>query len=275
MGTYDAPALVTLYNRITADIQSAMYKSPALLVRVMRLAGGAALGGVSWGMHKAIEFAAAQGLPSTAIDEGLDGWGQVGNRDRNEPSYWTGTVNVYAAGLSVVATGARMTLRGTSQLYEVTTGHTWGAVTGYYALPVRALVAGTAYNLEAGDVLQFVTPPVGVSSGAFVSTVTAAAMDTEDNDDYRPDVIAGVQGAGARGGNVVDWPFWAGQVPGVLSSVATSPAPGYVTITVAASDGAVPPAEAVPSAGLLSDVTDALDLVAPVDVRVTVAAWSA
>lgn len=266
---YDSPPLATLYSRVTADISSAMAQVPALLVRILRLAGGAALGGGSWALHKQIEIAGVQGLPSSATDDGLDGWGQVGNRDRNPAAAWQGTIQVWAEGLSVVPALARLTLRGATTLYEVVTGHTWGAPTGYAILSVRAIVAGPASNVEAGDVLQFVSPPAGVTSGCFVYSVTAYGVDVEDDPTYRPDVIAGVQGAGAQGGNLVDWVAWAKAVPGVFAAVVTSPDAGHVTVKIAASDGAVPPGPGVPDSGLLAAVTAAL-VPKIVDVRVTV-----
>jgi len=272
---YTSPTLATIAARVASDVTAALIDAPYLLMRLLRGMAVRSSGGASWGLHQAIEAAAGQANPLDATEDGLDAWGSFVSRTRNQATYWTGVLNVYAAAGSIATTGDRLVVKGGTALYELKAGHTWGSVSGYYPLAAQAVDAGTDSNLDAGDVLSFVTPPSGVNTSTYVYSVTAAASDEETDDTYRVPVLAAFRGAGAQGGTADDYEAWALAVAGVYSAAATSPTPATVDVVIAASDGAEPEGPAVPDAALLSAVTDALALKQPVDDTVTVTAWSA
>ena len=112
---------------------------------------------------------------------------------------------------------------------------------------------GTAGNLEAGDILNFVSPLGNVKKAASVTETTSDGTDAETEGDYRYRVVNRYR-MQPQGGSLADYRIWASEVPGVLNTYPYNDddSPAGVLLFVSGNPSVFP--DRIPSAALLVQV---------------------
>jgi uncharacterized phage protein gp47/JayE len=180
-----------------------------------------------------IDWLALQLLPDTAETEWLDRHGNIwlvnsdGTIGRKQATLATGTVTATGTVGAVVSAGSLLGGTGSAALasYQTTSAATIGSAAT--SVPVTALNAGTIGNLNPGDTLGFLTPPVGVDASTTVVTVDGG-VNTETDNELRARILQRIQEP-PMGGGENDYVAWAEAVPGVTRAWV---GPGVGTVTV-------------------------------------------
>ena len=115
---------------------------------------------------------------------------------------------------------------------------------------------GTAGNLQADDVLNFVSPMGNVKKTATVTGIFRDGTDDETEADYRSRVVNRYR-LQPQGGSLADYRIWASSVPGVLNTYPynDSESPAGVILYISGNPGVYP--DRIPSKNLLIQVGDA------------------
>ncbi len=145
------------------------------------------------------------------------------------------------------------------KMYILDTLFTFTATTG--SIQIRALEGGTDSALEVGDELQLTAPVANVDSFAEVTSEVTAAVDEEDIEEYRINVIEAFR-LEPQGGAKVDYMLWAQDAEGVRRVYPYVPSsdPGNIDLYVEAfPDDSVPAGTGVPPGAILSDVEDVVN----------------
>lgn len=205
------PALDTLVGRIQGDLQSrlmspAPFNRRSFLGRLVRV-----LAGLAHGLYGAIDWVARQVLVDTAEAELVERHARIWGIARRAATPAQGLVTFTGGDGSAVPEGTRL-LRGDGAEYTVTTGGIVAA--GSVAVPVSAVVAGAAGNLDGGGSLTLVQPIAGLASTATAVAGLSAGADQEDDDTLRGRVIARIQEP-PHGGAKADYLAWTYEVAGV------------------------------------------------------------
>jgi uncharacterized phage protein gp47/JayE len=189
-----------------------------------------------------------------------------GTTGRKQATLATGTVTATGTVGSIVPAGALIGGTGSAALatYQVTAQETIGS--GATSVPLTALNAGTIGNLNSGDTLGFLVPPVGVDGSVTVVTMDGG-VDTETDNELRARILQRIQQP-PMGGDQADYEAWALAVPGVTRAWASPNEMGIGTVTVrflmddlrASDDGWPTPAD-------VQTVATYIDTVRPVTVK--------
>ena len=126
---------------------------------------------------------------------------------------------------------------------------------------VRALTSGLISKLSIGDELTSTSPIALVDSIATVASEYIAPLDAEEIEDYRLKVIQAFQ-LEPQGGSGSDYRLWANEVQGVRTAYpyAKSGAANEINLFVEATFVDSTDGMGTPSAGMLSDVEDSVEL---------------
>jgi uncharacterized phage protein gp47/JayE len=144
-------------------------------------------------------------------------WGVlIGVGEPRNGSQWKGniTVTVTHPGAPLIA-GTQLKSDVTGKLYITEEGITLENPTEI--IPVICADNGTAGNLEAGDILSFVSPLGTVERAAIVDEVTSYAIENETETEYRARVVNRFRNP-PLGGALSDYRRWSGDVLGVLNA---------------------------------------------------------
>lgn len=180
-----------------------------------------------------IEWLAKQLMPDLAETEWLDRHGDIWltNSDhttgRKEATYSAGSVTITGTVGSLVPSGTAMIgALGTNfeTLEQVAIGN------GPTKIAVRAIDPGTVGNLDAGDIISFVTPVAGVDGSATVVELYGGT-DQETDEELRARVLLRIREP-PMGGDAADYVEWALAVPGVTRAWCSPNEMGIGTVTV-------------------------------------------
>jgi len=214
-------------------------------------------------LHKQIGWLFLQLFPETAY------WGEVnilGRRVRplvkwgiligvGEPrngTQWKGSIKVTVThpGAPLVA-GTQLKSDITGKLYITEDGITLEHPTEL--IPVICADNGTAGNLEAGDIINFVSPLGIVQNAAIVDEVISYAIEDETETEYRARVVSRFRSP-PMGGALSDYRRWSSDVLGVLNTYPCKDVetPSGVIIYVAGIPSIFP--DRIPTSDLLRQV---------------------
>jgi uncharacterized phage protein gp47/JayE len=180
-----------------------------------------------------IDWLALQLLPDTAEREWLDRHGDIWlvNSDqsvgRKAASFAEGMVEMTGTFGTLIPEGTRL-IGGNGVGYETLEDVLLDAEAT--PIPIRALDAGKAGNLDTGESIALLAPMFGVESSATVLELTGGADEEADND-LRIRVLKRIQEP-PMGGCKTDYEHWALAVPGVTRAWCAPNEMGIGTVTV-------------------------------------------
>lgn len=260
--TFERPSLKELIARIDAGISSRL-KVPQVR-RSNAKVYGRVLAGASHELHGFIEYASRQIFVDTADSEHLDRHAAIFGMSRKAATKASGTIKFSWADSATpvdVPIGSVLSESTSQQQYQTTSSPSSDGTTA-----VTALVAGSAGNLEAGDVLTLISPVEGVMSEAVVAGLSGGA-DAEDDEALRARVLARQQEP-PHGGSKSDYVQWALEVAGVTRAWCYPLEDGDGTVTIRFVCDDLDPIS--PSEEMVKKVQDYIDEVRPVTADVTV-----
>lgn len=128
-------------------------------------------------------------------------------------------------------------------------------------ITIRALEAGLGSQLEIGNTLSATAPIANVNKTATVSAETVEPLSAEDIEDYRAKVIQAYR-LEPQGGATTDYRLWAADAQGVqqVYPYAVAGDDGVINLYVEAIIADSTDGKGTPSAGLLADVEEVVEL---------------
>lgn len=257
---FERPSLPDILERVSADVESRLSKEQ--IRRSNARVYERVLAGASHEIHGRIDWLQKQLFFQTAEAEFLDRWASVFGVYRKPATAAAGTVQLsFAAEPVDVPEGTVLQADAGAQYQTV------GSPTVAGVVEVEALLPGSNANLEAGDVLNFVSPIAGVDSAAECLGVSGGT-DAETDDELRTRLLERARERPA-GGAAQDYVAWAKEVPGVTRAwVSQGVQPGTVIVDIVCDDNA----DIIPSAETVAAAQAHIDAVRPVTAIVTVEA---
>jgi len=224
---FDRPTLATLVGRAQADIESRLQGTDAALRR--SLAGVLARmdAGLVHGLYGYLDWLALQVMPDTAEQEHLERWASIWGVRRKGASAATGMVTCAGSAGAMLPLGT-LFQRADGVQYAATTDVLFGSAAA--GVPVRAVVAGSAGNLDPGGALQLVSPVLGVAAQGTTTGLSGGA-DEESDAAFRTRLLARI-GNAPHGGDASDYITWALEVSGVTRAWCNPREMGAGTVTV-------------------------------------------
>jgi uncharacterized phage protein gp47/JayE len=155
-------------------------------------------------LYADLEYLTRQAFPTTAGEEGLRIWGAIKEVDWRTSLISAGIVEATGTNGATITIGTELT--DTNGNVFVTTSN--ATISGTTNVPVESQLGGADKNLDAGDILTFVSTPVGVAPPTTVNVdgLTGGA-DAWTLEEYREAVLAAFA-APARGGSDNDYMYW-------------------------------------------------------------------
>jgi len=239
------PTTNEIRDQILADIQSGFGLSDPLPPRSVWGVLATALAGALSLVYRFAQWARNQIFTQTADREQLLKRGREYGLSPIPAQEWRGTVE--ATGSGVITAGTLYTAG--DYVYEVTLSET---ISGTTSVEVRALDAGSAANLSAGDTVELSSPLAGVDREATVASTTQTGEDAESTELFRARLLQRQQNQ-PQGGAIPDYIVWATEVPGIAEAHVVQPSPGFVNVYPLTDDPA--PANRIPSGAKLTEVT--------------------
>lgn len=257
---FERPTLPQILERVSADVESRLSKEQ--IRRSNARVYERVLAGASHEIHGRIDWLQKQLFFQTAEAEFLDRWASVFGVYRKPATAAAGTVQLsFAAEPVDVPEGTVL------QAYAGAQYQTVGSPTTAGVVEVEALLPGSSANLEAGDVLSFVSPVAGVDSAAECLGVSGGT-DAETDEELRTRLLERARERPA-GGAAQDYVAWAKEIAGVTRAwVAQGTQPGTVIVDFVCDD--LP--DIIPTAEKVAEVQAHIDAVRPVTAIVTVEA---
>lgn len=265
---FERPTLAALIARAWTDIQSTVSGLTAWLHRTVEYGIARAVAGLAHGLHGHIAWGVEQIFPDLASDEYRRRFGELYGVPQLEGTRSEGPVVVAGTGGNLAA-GVQFVRRSDGWLYE-----TPGSYTGLVAndaITLRSLEPGDEGDLEAGEVLEFVSPVSGFDADVTVDTggITGGA-DAETAEAHVARILDRIQRP-PMGGAPGDHVTWALEVEGVTRAWeyagqdgVGNPGLGKVAVAfVRDSDDDI-----IPSAGEVTTVQEYLDDRSPAQVIV-------
>ncbi|HEX7124676.1 MAG TPA: baseplate J/gp47 family protein, partial [Thermodesulfobacteriota bacterium] len=209
---FQRPTLETLLARIEADLTSRLPGADTRLRRSNLAVLARVHAGAVHGLYGYLAFLARQLFPDQAEAEYLQRWATIWGVTRTPAAAAVGAVTLTGTDWAVVPAGTRLQ-RGDGVEYTVDADVIIQAGTATAA--VTAVEPGAAGNADAGVVLTFVSPIVGVQGTAPVAAggLTGGA-DEESDASLRERLLARIQEP-PHGGSAADYVAWAREVAGV------------------------------------------------------------
>lgn len=260
------PQLAELVDRVRSDLRGKLEIEGPLLRRAMVDVLGSVWAGAIHLLYGFLGWNAKQMFGTTAEREALLELAAEYGITPTPAEYATGNVIATGTNDAEIPSDTIVTL-GEAQ-YRVTTGQTIAA--GTATLPVVALLAGSAANLEEGIALSFESPIAGVDAAVTVATGgITGGIDEEGTEEVRDRYLQRKREI-PNGGTDADYIAWALAVPGVTRAWVYRHENGLGTVVVRfVMDGED---DIFPDAGAVSDMQDALDAERPTTAEVTAAA---
>ncbi len=128
-------------------------------------------------------------------------------------------------------------------------------------LPIRSVLAGADYLLNVTDTLTPTAPILGVDNVLTIATITQTPTDAEDPEVYRQAVLNSMR-LQPQGGSKTDYREWAQDANGVrqVYPYVKNGEAGTVQVFVEAVVASSTDGHGTPSAGLLTDVEDVIEM---------------
>lgn len=144
-------------------------------------------------------------------------WGElVGVGAPGEATQWKGITNVtVTANDTYLPKGTQLKNTATGKIYITTEAKLLSNTNETVA--VKCTEAGTAGNLEAGDILTTVSPLSMIERNCVVESTTIEAIDPENEDTYR-NRVRNRWRVQPQGGSLADYRKWASEVDGILNT---------------------------------------------------------
>jgi phage-related baseplate assembly protein len=225
--------------------------------------------------YNAINTAGRNNLIDYATGDYLDAigarWGDLGTR--LPAQYATATLQFTLSAAQafdvVVPAGTRATIADSSLFFAVTqdltitAGNTTGTVTA------QATATGATYNGFTTGLINKIVDPIAYVTSVSNTTTSASGADIEDDDSYRARLKL-VFSASSTAGSALSYKYWALSADSTISDVSVStPSAGNVTVTLLCDNGTVPTAD------IITDVTNTLEPYRPLTDNITVQAPAA
>ena len=258
---FERPNLQTLIDRIDADLESRL--STSQLRRSNAKVYARVLAGVSHELHGFIEFLSRQLFFDTAEAEYLDRWASIYGLVRKPPSLASGTVVFTVLEEGATVPEGTLLQADHEAVYETTSAVSEGKAS------VRALTAGTAGNVSAGDTLVLVSPIEGISSECKTAEGISGGADEETDESLRARLLSRVREP-PHAGTAADYKAWALEIEGVTRAwvYPLEGGPGTVAIRFVCDNSS----DILPSAEMIKKVQAYIDSVRPVTANATVSA---
>jgi len=128
-------------------------------------------------------------------------------------------------------------------------------------LPIRSVLAGADYLLDITDTLTPTAPILGVDNVVTISAITQTPTNAEDTEVYRAAVLNAMR-LQPQGGSKTDYREWATDANGVrlVYPYVKNGEAGTVQVYVEAVTASSTDGHGTPSAGLLTDVEDVIEM---------------
>lgn len=177
-----------------------------------------------------LDWIAGQATPFTATAEYLDAWAALAPTPvlRIAPQAATGSAQFTGVAGTLLPAGSQM-LRSDGTQYQTTQDATISGSS--LTVPVVALLAGSAGNLDAGAVLTLAGAVAGLNSVGTAATALAGGTDLEQDAALRARMLESYA-APPSGGAAADYVTWALQVTGVTRAWCRPLSQGPGTVSV-------------------------------------------
>jgi len=208
------PTLAELVTRLRSDFRGRLGFVNALLRRTMTDIVAAVWAGGAHGMHGHLEWVSKQVFAVSAEMEYLrKKHGSLYNINPVPATYASGTVTAVGSGGEVIEEGTILVRSGDGATYRVTADAT--VESGEATVLIESVLAGEAYNLQAGETLNFETPIVGVESDVTVDEDGVQGGHDEQSEDAYRALILLRKRRPPTGGSDQDYIKWTLEVAGV------------------------------------------------------------
>lgn len=259
------PKLRELYDQFSADLRSRLN----LIVIVLKFvcdALAAVWTGQLWLAYLYLQDIQNNIFPDTADPESEGGTLERQGRMHLRRDPFPATEGFYTAAVTGIA-GAVLRAgliyksnddsRSPGNLYQLDNEY---ILTGANdVITLRALSAGKAYQLDAGDGLTATEPLIGAAQVIIIATMTVQPTEAESIEDYREKVLDALQ-LEPQGGARTDYRLWAADVPGVrkVYPYVKNGDPGTMQIYVEAATEDSTDGKGTPSQATMDAVYDAI-----------------
>jgi len=184
--------------------------------------------------HANVASAQREVMPSTARGARLTEWGSIVGVSKQgaTPARKSKALQITGTVGSAVAVGDSLTHEASGLRYQVNQAFVLVGPTGI--VDIEAIDTGSQTRLQAGETLNFDTPPAGIDTIAtLILDLDEDGFDAEQEPAYSRRVVAKL-GEPQAGGNQSDYVAWAKQVTGVAQAFCYPHRAGIGTVDVAA-----------------------------------------
>ncbi len=263
------PTLQRLQERIENDLSSRLLDGQSFLSRSVLKVLSTVYAGACHLQYSFFEWGHKQAFPDTANKVYLERWASIWGVKRKPGSKAKGKVR--GKGTTTSHIKKDTVLRSKMGDFYLVLEDSYPDKQGAYFFDVLSQDLGQALNLELGEVLQFVSPVIGVEN-SFTSQKISGAADVEDDDSLRQRLLL-IMRKPPMGGNKSDYEKWALEVPGVTRAWALPLWLGVGTIGLSfvcddTGDGIE--GDIIPTAEMVKRVQDYVDLVRPLSAALIV-----
>lgn len=186
-------------------------------------------------LHYHIDREFADAMPDTATGDAAVRWAKVVGVEPKAatPARKSAALRVSGTVGSAVAVGDELTHPATGYTYQVNEAETIGAA-GYVDVDIVAISTGAATRLLAGEVLEFNSPPAGITAQAELQLdMDEDGFDAEQEGELHNRAMDRWRYA-ATGGSQADYVAWAREVTGITYAFCYPNRAGLGSIDVAA-----------------------------------------
>lgn len=264
------PTLSELYNDILASLEAEMNISIPIFgknfLRAMAAVQAAKLKLFYLGLGNLQKNIFVDTAESESIGGTLERFGRI-KLGRNPFPSTAGQYTVQLIGTAGAVVAAQTTFKSNDdslnpgKLFILDTEFTLTGVEVSDVITIRALEGGTDSQLEIGDELTATAPIANVNSLVEVLTESVEPLAAEDLEEYRTKALNAYQ-LEPQGGAASDYRLWAADAQGVQQTYpyAKSGASNEINLFVEATIEDSTDGKGTPSAGILSDVEDVVEL---------------
>lgn len=252
---FDKLTIKQLYDRIISDMESRLTSGVKIPTTSMLSVLAFGMAGGSYMVQGFLDWIYNQILPDLADETGVNRWATILNIPQKSAEFTTGEAAFTGTTGETIASGTQLQNED-GLAYETQASFTIGTDT---SVSVEAIEAGADWNITSG--LSMVSPQSGVDDDVTIISGFDDGVDEETFDNWVVRILQRLQNPPSSG-TVADYERWALEVEGVYYAwcFGAEEWMGAGTVGVAVSGEN----HAAVSAGILSDVTDYLDSVAPI-----------
>ena len=210
---FSRPTLSALRQQAMADITSSdLPNANGFLRRAVLRVLAWVQAGMAYLHFGYLDWIAAQGVPFTCTSEYLDAWSGLKGVLRQAPAYAVGTWSGTGSGTTPLPVGTPVNRQGDGFAYVTTAA---AAVSGgNVTAPIRATMAGSAGNADAGTPMTLGTVISGINSAGTAPAAITGGTDLQTDSSLRTEMLQAYANP-SQGGAASDYVTWALAVPGV------------------------------------------------------------